>query len=79
MHPSEPVAPNPAGITGGSTAHEPVCQNCHVAHGSAAQMGTYSGAVPWPDAATFPSGDARSSLLRVDNRGVCQGCHDPTK
>ena len=27
-------APNPLGITGGATAHEPVCQNCHVArHG----------------------------------------------
>jgi hypothetical protein len=72
-------APNPFGITGGGTAHEPVCENCHVAHGSAAQMGTYSGAVAWPDGATTPSGNSRSSLLRLDNRGVCVGCHDPTK
>jgi predicted CXXCH cytochrome family protein len=71
------VAPNPFGITY-RTAHEPVCQNCHVAHGSAAQMGTFSGVVPWPDGATTPSGNARSSLLRLDNRGVCAGCHDPT-
>jgi predicted CXXCH cytochrome family protein len=70
-------APDPFGV-GGAIAHEPVCQNCHVAHGSPAQMGTYSGIVPWPDNATTPSGNARSSLLRLDNRGVCAGCHDPT-
>ena len=70
-------APDPFGV-GASVAHEPVCQNCHVAHGSAAQMGTYSGLVAWPDGATTPSGNERSSLLRLDNRGVCAGCHDPT-
>jgi predicted CXXCH cytochrome family protein len=52
------------------------CLRCHVAHGSPAKMGTLSGSVPWPDHATSPSGDARSSLLRLDNRGVCQGCHN---
>ncbi len=56
-------------------AHEPVCQNCHVAHGSSASMGTYSGAVAWPDGSTVPSGNERSSLLRLNNRGVCVGCH----
>ena len=40
-------------------------------------MGTYSGIVAWPDLATAPSGDGRSSLLRLDNRGVCIGCHNP--
>jgi hypothetical protein len=72
-------APNPFGVTGEYTAHEGVCQNCHVAHGSSAQMGSWSGSVPWPGGGTTPSGNARSSLLRLDNRGVCQGCHDPTK
>jgi predicted CXXCH cytochrome family protein len=71
-------APNPFGITGGATAHEPLCQTCHVAHGSAARMGDFSGGVTWPDGSADPSGDARSSLLRLDNRGVCAGCHDPT-
>jgi len=65
---------NALGITSG-TAHVPVCQNCHVAHGSPAVMGTQSGAVPYPDGTTAATDNARSSLLRVDNRGVCRGCH----
>ena len=65
---------NPLGITSG-TAHVPVCQNCHVAHGSPATMGTELGAVPYPDGSTAATDNARSSLLRVDNRGVCRGCH----
>lgn len=71
------AAPNPFDITY-RTAHEPVCQTCHVAHGSSASMGPFSGHVAWPDGSTEPSGSARSSLLRLDNRGVCAGCHDPT-
>jgi len=62
---------------GWEIAHEAVCQSCHVAHGSSARMGTFSGGVAWPDGATSPSGDQRSSLLRLDNRGICVGCHDP--
>lgn len=71
------AAPNPLGITG-ATAHEPVCETCHVAHGTAATMQAGATDVAWPDGSTTPSGNARSSLLRLDNRGVCQGCHDPT-
>lgn len=56
--------------------HNPRCQTCHVAHGTTAGMGTASGAVEWPDGSTTPSGDERSSLLRLDNRGVCQPCHE---
>jgi hypothetical protein len=52
------------------------CMSCHVAHGSSAIMGTNSGAVPWPGGGAAPNGNARSSLLRVDNRGVCQSCHN---
>lgn len=52
------------------------CLNCHVAHGTSATMGTYSGSVRWPDGSTTPNGNARSSLLRVDNRGVCELCHN---
>ncbi len=51
-----------------------VCQTCHVAHGTSATMGAFSGAVEWPDdTAGGGSGDAR--LLHVDNRGVCIQCH----
>ncbi len=51
----------------------PTCIQCHVAHGSNASMGTYSSAVPNPDGT--PAG-SDSTLLRIDNRGVCQMCHN---
>lgn len=54
----------------------PGCITCHMAHGTGAKMGTYSGAVPWPDGAASPNGNARSALLRLDNRGVCEQCHN---
>jgi predicted CXXCH cytochrome family protein len=56
----------------------PVCTTCHVAHGTNAVMtpGGYSASVPYPGGATAPAGDSR--LLKVDNRGICQTCHDPT-
>jgi len=51
-----------------------VCQTCHVAHGTSATMGTYSGAVEWPDD-TSGGGVNDSRLLHVNNRGVCIQCH----
>jgi predicted CXXCH cytochrome family protein len=51
------------------------CTDCHVAHGTAAVMGANSGSVAWPGGATAPNGNARSSLLRLDNRGTCYKCH----
>lgn len=55
----------------------PSCTQCHVAHGSNAVMTdtSYSSKVPYPGSTT-PS--ASSRLLKVDNRGTCQQCHDPT-
>ncbi len=50
------------------------CVNCHVAHGTSAIASGYAQSVPWPDG-TAPTGNERSSLLRVDNRGVCELCH----
>jgi hypothetical protein len=41
----------------------------------AADGTTYSANVPYPDGST-KVGDSR--LLKVDNRGTCQLCHDPT-
>jgi predicted CXXCH cytochrome family protein len=51
----------------------PTCVQCHVAHGSNASMGSYSSAVPFPDGS---AGGSDSRLLRIDNRGVCQMCHN---
>jgi predicted CXXCH cytochrome family protein len=66
------------------------CEQCHVSHGSNALMtGTNSLTYSNPGTLSHPpyvggagpngnltSGDSR--LLKVDNRGTCQMCHDPT-
>jgi len=52
------------------------CVDCHVAHGTTATMETNSGAVPWPGGSTNNTGNARSSLLRLNNRGICVQCHE---
>lgn len=52
------------------------CVDCHVAHGTIATMDTNSGSVPWPNASPNNMGNARSSLLRLDNRGICVQCHE---
>ena len=57
------------------------CTQCHVAHGSNAVMpGTFSATAPYPDAAggAAPITNGSSRLLKIANRGTCQGCHDPT-
>ena len=52
------------------------CTTCHVAHGSnAAMTGAYTSDFPYPGG-TISS--ASSRLLKIDNRGTCQACHDPT-
>lgn len=58
-----------------TTAKNRTCSTCHVAHGTNAVMDQYSANVPYPDDSTTV-GDSR--LLKVDNRGTCQLCHDPT-
>jgi predicted CXXCH cytochrome family protein len=50
------------------------CVQCHVAHGSNATMGTNSQAVPLPGQSGGRGPD--SSLLRINNRGVCEKCHE---
>jgi predicted CXXCH cytochrome family protein len=64
--------------------HNVECMTCHVAHGTSALMvqsgeqTDYAGRVEWPGDPLFsgPGDDSRSSLLRTDGRGVCQGCHN---
>ncbi len=55
-----------------------VCSTCHMSHGTSATMAGFAagdfdpfgaGVAPGP----IPSGD--SALLRLDNRGVCEVCH----
>ena len=71
MHGGPPPTGNP------NYRHDPLsCLTCHVAHGTSATMSGHAANVPWPDGSTSPSGNARSALLRVNNRGVCQLCHD---
>jgi doubled CXXCH domain len=50
------------------------CEQCHVNHGTNAVM-----TGPAADV-TFPGGNMPedSALLKVNNRGTCQLCHDPT-
>jgi predicted CXXCH cytochrome family protein len=58
----------------GTTQGSASCIQCHVAHGSNASVsGTYSSGVKFPDG-TGTTTDGR--LLRIDNRGTCQMCHN---
>lgn len=68
----------PADATHKDAWSRPRCLDCHVAHGTAATMGTNSAAVPWPGGVTpvAAEGSQRSSLLRLNNRGVCTQCHE---
>jgi predicted CXXCH cytochrome family protein len=66
------------------TTSNRTCTTCHVAHGSNAVMDAdpntagnqgFSPNVPYPDGV---STSVSSRLLKVDNRGTCQMCHEPT-
>ncbi len=60
------------------TTSNRACTTCHVAHGSNAAMKTPTvQGVDWPGSTT-PRG-ADSLLLKIDNRGTGQACHDPTQ
>jgi predicted CXXCH cytochrome family protein len=63
------------------------CVTCHVSHGSNAEMTGYNSThVAYPNTdgtggtySPFAStGSTDSRLLKIDNRGTCQACHDPT-
>lgn len=59
------------------------CLTCHVSHGSNATMDSdpnAAGNQGFSGNAAYPNGaiSASSRLLKVDNRGTCQACHDPT-
>lgn len=56
------------------------CTECHVAHGSNAVMsGPSSSTFTYPaEPGDTPLSGPSSRLLKIDNRGTCQACHDPT-
>ena len=56
----------------GTGSTSPTCVQCHVAHGSNATTGTNGAAIPMPGGTTA---GRDSSLLRINNRGVCEKCH----
>jgi hypothetical protein len=59
-----------------SNTRDKPCTTCHVAHGSNAAMTGFAATAEWPaDPASMAGG---SRLLKIDNRGTCQACHDPT-
>lgn len=49
------------------------CEQCHVNHGTNAAMTGVAATVLFPDGTSEDS-----ALLKVNNRGTCQLCHDPT-
>jgi predicted CXXCH cytochrome family protein len=51
------------------------CTTCHVAHGSNRVMTGDSGSFATPAGVASDS----SRLLKVDNRGTCQACHDESR
>ncbi len=74
------IDPSLAGDTGGNDSTDWIdCLSCHRAHGTAAQMEGFAadGSLPLTDGVPRNNfvGDP-SALLRMDNRGVCEACHN---
>jgi hypothetical protein len=64
-----------------NTASNRACVTCHVAHGSNASMAAdLVTGTTFAQTYAYPSGasSASSRLLKIDRRGTCQACHDPT-
>ncbi len=83
-------SPPKLGSGGGYSGAKPSCIQCHVAHGTDATMGEHSESVTLPGQTTNPSREIErvkgsgnvteisedSYLLRLNNRGVCETCHN---
>jgi len=61
------------GVVGGNVV---VCQTCHMPHGTSAQMTGHANGGPG-GGGTLPGNTTAtdSALLRLNNRAVCQACH----
>jgi predicted CXXCH cytochrome family protein len=63
----------------GKAKAKPTCIQCHVSHGTNATMSGYAQGVTFPNGKTTESPlehKEDSFLLRLNNRGVCQTCHN---
>ena len=62
------------------TGSSPSCNLCHVSHGSNVSMIGQAANVPFPNTQLYTNADSStdSRLLKIDNRGTCQQCHEPT-
>ncbi len=60
----------------GKEKAKPTCIQCHVAHGTDATMSGYAQGVTPNGGATGEPASQESFLLRLNNRGVCQTCHN---
>jgi predicted CXXCH cytochrome family protein len=63
----------------GAAGAKPNCIQCHVSHGTDAKAAGYAGEVTFPNNKTTESplpSKEDSFLLRLNNRGVCQTCHN---
>ena len=62
------------------TGSSPSCNLCHVSHGSNVSMIGQAANVPFPNTQLYINADSStdSRLLKIDNRGTCQQCHEPT-
>ena len=58
------------------TQNRVVCQTCHLPHGTSAAMTGFADGGP-TGSGTLPGNTTAtdSALLRLDNRGVCEVCH----
>ncbi len=82
------LIPPPITYNGTYWRHNVECATCHVAHGTSASMAANPTGFAEADNLPYPDGtiandpaltdpvSARSSLLRIDGRGVCQACHN---
>ena len=62
-------------VTIADTNNTVVCMTCHLPHGTAAAMTGFADPAYDPPGPLGPIPASDSSLLRLDNRGVCQVCH----
>ena len=61
---------------GGPTPNNRACITCHAVHGSNSTAGSFSGVVPDPAGVLATPASSNNKLLKMNNRGMCQKCHN---
>ncbi len=72
-----PLAKNSAATADDDPGNYVMCLTCHRAHGTDSTMTDKAKVEPAQSSAS--SGPGQSTLLRMNNRGVCQNCHPNLK